>query len=126
MACNEIAALRLALMGVLGIHDESEKAHELAELGESANKPGPLCSLSGAKDLASMKKFYESSLAGLQEKVAKTAPSDPKLPYYQSLMVLTKKVEFDLQNHIDSLTRFYKNLDEMHDLVHEIHPPVKA
>ena len=47
---------------------------------------------------------------------------DPKLPYYRSLIVLTKKVELDLINQIDSLTRFYSNLDEMHDFVHEIYP----
>ena len=41
---------------------------------------------------------------------------------YRSLVVLTKKVELDLANQVESLTRFYRDLDEMHDFVHEIYP----
>ncbi len=122
MACNELAALRLSLMNVLGIKDEAERQHELSELGDGAKKPGPICSLYEARDLSSIKRFYESALSGLEEKVAATKPEDPKLPYLQSLIVLTKKVELDLRNHIDGLTRFYKDLDEMHDFVHEVYP----
>ena len=51
-----------------------------------------------------------------------SSANDPNLPYLRSLIVLTKKVELDLRNHIDGLTRFYKDLDEMHDFVHEIYP----
>ncbi len=122
MACHEIAALRLSLMGLLGIDDESEKKHELAELGDGAKKPGPICSLTEAKDFASMKRFFEAALSRLEERVSSTPPDDPKLPYLRSLIVLTKKVELDLRNQIDGLTRFYRDLDEMHDFVHEIYP----
>src|ERR1700733_7647242 len=48
MACHEIAALRLGLMKVLGIDDPAERAHELAELGDAANVPGPIASLMNA------------------------------------------------------------------------------
>jgi hypothetical protein len=54
--------------------------------------------------------------------VAATPPSDPKLAYYRSLVVLTKKVELDLNNQIDAMNRLYRDLDEMHDFVHEIYP----
>ncbi len=37
-------------------------------------------------------------------------------------MVLTKKVELDLGNQVDALSRFYRDLDEMHDFVHELYP----
>jgi hypothetical protein len=122
MACHEIAALRLGLMRVLGIQDEAERQHELAELGASAEAPGPLRSLCETTNLANLKRFFESALADLGVKVAAMPPGDPKLPYYRSLMVLTKKVELDLINQIDSLSRFFRNLDEMHDFVHEIYP----
>ena len=125
MACHEIAALRLSLMGILGIEDEAEKKHELAELGDGAQKPGPICSLTQARDLSAVKKFYEASLSRLEERVSATAADDPKLPYLRSLIVLTKKVELDLRSHTESLTRFYKDLDEMHDFVHEIYPAKK-
>jgi hypothetical protein len=122
MACHEIAALRLGLMRVLGIQDEAERQHELAELGTGAEAPGPLRSLCEATNLGNLQRFFAGALADLGVKVAATPASDAKLPYYRSLMVLTKKVELDLINQIDSLNRFYRNLDEMHDFVHEIYP----
>jgi hypothetical protein len=122
MACHEIAALRLGLMKVLGRNDEAERQHELAELGGGAEQPGPIRSLCGAGDLSSLKRFFESALSDLNAKVAATRPDDPKLGYYRSLVVLTRKVELDLCNQIESLTRFYRDLDEMHDFVHEIYP----
>ncbi len=42
MACHEIAGLRLGLMRIVGIDDEAERQHELAELGDGATKPGPI------------------------------------------------------------------------------------
>ena len=122
MACHEIAALRLGLMRVVGIQDEAERQHELAEIGSSIEKPGPIRSLSEAQDLAGLKRFYEAALSALEEKVAKTPAADAKLPYYRSLIILTKKVELDLRNQIDNLTRLYRDLDVMHDFVHEIYP----
>jgi hypothetical protein len=122
MACHEVAALRLGLMKVLGIHDEAERNHELAELGAAADEPGPIRSLTQASDFAELRKLYEASLARLDEKVARTPAGDAKLPYYRSLVLLTKKVELDLRGHAESLQRLYRDLEEMHDLVHEIYP----
>jgi hypothetical protein len=122
MACHEIAALRLGLMQVLGRRDEAERQHELAELGAGAEAPGPVRSLCAATDLASLQRFFGSALSDLNAKVAATPADDPKLGYYRSLVVLTKKVELDLNNQVDALTRFYRDLDEMHDFVHEIYP----
>jgi hypothetical protein len=122
MACHEVAALRLGLMRILGIEDEAERAHELAELGGAAREAGPIRALAEANDFARLKQFFEAALVRLQEKVAHTADGDPQLPYYRSLMLLTKKVELDLRNHTDALVRFYRDLEEMHDFVHEIYP----
>jgi hypothetical protein len=122
MACHEIAALRLGLMQVLGVDDETEKQHELAELGNAAAQPGPLRSLSSAQDLASLKRFYDASVATLEERVANAAASDPKLPYLRTLVVLTKKVELDLKHQLEALTHLYRDLEQMHDFVHEMYP----
>jgi len=122
MACHEIAALRLGLMKLLGIDDEAERAHELAELGEAANRPGPLSSLAKAQDFDALVRLYSTSLVELNEKVARAAPADPKLGYYRSLLVLTKKVELELRGQVASLTRLNRELEEMHDFVHEIFP----
>ena len=125
MACHEIAALRLGLMKLLGTRDEAEEAHELAELGAAATTPGPLASMLTASDLESLIKLFGASLVDLNEKVARTAnrdAHDPKLPYLRSLIVLTKKVELDLRAQIDGLARMNRELEEMHDLVHELFP----
>jgi len=122
MACHEIAALRLGLMRVLGRDDDAERQHELAELGPAAAEAGPVGALCEATSLAGLQRFFEAALAGLDGKVARTPAGDAKLPYLRTLMVLTKKVELDLAGHVDSLTRFYRELDEMHDFVHEIYP----
>ncbi len=122
MACHEVAALRLGLMNLLGISDEAERQHEVAELGGAAEKPGPIRSLAQARDLAQLRRFYDAALSELGERVAATPAGDPKLAYLRSLLILTKKVELDLANQQEMLTRLYRDLDELHDFVHEIYP----
>jgi hypothetical protein len=122
MACHEIAALRLGLMRVLGREDEAERQHELAELGSGAEAPGPVRALCESRDLASLRRFFASAVTDLNSKVASTPLDHPRRAYYCSLVVLTRKVELDLGNQIDALTRLYRDLDEMHDFVHEIYP----
>jgi len=122
MACHEIAALRLGLMRVLGVDDEAERQHELAELGPAADAPGPVRALCEASDLASLQRFYDAAVSGLEARVAGTRADDPQLPYLRTLVVLTKKVELDLQHQIGSVTQLYRDLEAMHDFVHEIYP----
>jgi hypothetical protein len=122
VACHEIAALRLGLMRILGRDDEAERQHELAELGGAAEKPGPIQSLSRAADLAGLKRFYDAAVATLEERIAATGPADPALPYLRTLVVLTRKIELDLRHQVESLDDLYRDLEEMHDFVHEIYP----
>jgi hypothetical protein len=122
MACHEIAALRLGLMRILGREDEAERMHELAELGAAADEPGPVRSLCEGRDLASLRRFFGAALADLEQRVATTSPNDPKLAYLRSLVILSKKTELELENHGENLARFYRELDEMHDFVHEMYP----
>ena len=122
MACHEIAALRLGMMKLLGIDDEAERAHELAELGDAATTPGPLSSLAKASDFDALVRLFATSLVELNEKVARAPVDDPKLGYYRSLLVLTKKVELELRGQVDAFTRLNRELEEMHDFVHEIFP----
>jgi hypothetical protein len=126
MACHEIAALRLGLMTVLGQDDPAERQHELAELGDGAAQPGPLRAMCQATDLAALRRYYEASLAELEHRVATTASDDAALPYLRTLIVLTRKVELDLGHQIDGLHHLYRDLEAMHDLVHEIYPAPTA
>jgi hypothetical protein len=122
LACHEVAALRLGLMRTLGIRDEAERQHELAELGDALESPGPLRALASSTDLQGLARMYAAAITELAEKVARTPAGDPKLAYLRTLLVLTKKVELDLLAQIDHLSRFYRELEEMHDFVHEIYP----
>lgn len=124
MACHEIAALRLGLMRVLGHDDAAERQHELAELGDAARALGPVRSLTEAGDLASLRRLYDAAIAGLEERVATVAADDPALPYQRTLLVLTRKVELELRHQVDALTHLYRDLDAMHDFVHELYPAV--
>lgn len=122
MACHELAALRLALMNILGVDDAAERQHELAELGPAAEQPGPVRSLMQARDLAGVQRFFEASLVQLQERISTTRADDPKMPYLRSLLVLTKSVELDLRRQTESLQRLWRDLEEVHDFTHEIYP----
>jgi Protein of unknown function (DUF3209) len=122
MACRELAALRLGLMRTIGIEDESERQHELAELGEYATGHGPLQSMVNATTLEGLKRDYDAAISSLEEKISSVDPKDTKLGYYRTLLVTTKKVEFDLSNQLESLRRFYRDLDQIHDFIHEIYP----
>jgi len=122
MACHEIAALRLGLMNVLGLDDAAERSHELAEIGDAACTAGPIQSLSEARDLARLQSSYETALALLEERIAHLAPADPKLGYMRTLVVLTKKVEQELARQIQNFEQLYRELEEMHDFVHELYP----
>jgi uncharacterized protein DUF3209 len=122
MSCHEIAALRLGLMRVLGRPDEAERQHELAELGSAAEAPGPLRSLCNGTDLEGLARSFAAAAADLEAKVAAADLSDPQLPYLRTLVVLCRKVELDLARQIEALAGFYRDLEVVHDLVHETYP----
>ncbi len=122
MACRELAALRLGLMRTIGIDDEAERQHELAELGESVTEPGPIRSMSEATNLEFLRKSYDAAVSRLEERVSTAGEGNPKLAYYRTLLVTTKKVELDLANQITALTSLYRDLDQIHDYIHEIYP----
>ena len=122
MACHELGALRLGLMQVLGIEDEAAKIHDENEVGEALKKQGPLSSLAQAENFKQIVDFFESSISDLEEKVSRCSAEDKNLPYYRSLLILTKKVELELSSHVKTIESFWESLDEMHDYVHEVYP----
>jgi hypothetical protein len=112
-------------MQVLGIQDEAERQHELAELNQGSPPSPTVRLLSEAKDFALLKQGFESALSELEERVAHADAGDSQLPYLRSLVILNKKIELDLRNSVDGLNRFYRDLDELHDFVHEMYPAPK-
>ncbi|EMF84345.1 PF11483 family protein [Leptospira weilii serovar Topaz str. LT2116] len=109
-------------MSVLGIKDETAILHERAEIGDVLESSGPIRSLSEAKDFESLIRFYEASLSDLEEMISKTKKDDPKMAYYRSLLILTKKIELELKNSFFYFQNLFRDLEEIHDFVHEIYP----
>jgi hypothetical protein len=58
--------------------------------------------------------------------VATAAADDGRLGYLRTLVVLTRKIELDLAHHIEGLFQLYRDLETMHDFVHEIYPAREA
>ena len=75
-----------------------------------------------AQDFDVLVRLFSTSLVELNEKVARATADDPKLGYYRSLLVLTKKVELELRGQVAGFTRLNRELEEMHDFVHEVFP----
>lgn len=122
MACKELAALRLGMMKLIGIDNAAVRQHELVELGDEATVDGPLKSLTEANSLESMKRLYQMTLTDLAKRVAKTPSDDPRIGYYRCLMVLTRKVELELDGALQSVNRLFQDLDSVHDYMHELFP----
>lgn len=122
MACHEIAALRLGLMQIIGIKDDALFQHELAELGTAAESEGPLRHLMQAKDLESLQEAYDHCLTDLETRLSQMASDDPQRAYYQTLVVLNKKVEGELRNFRQGMAHFFNDLEEVHDHMHAIYP----
>lgn len=122
MACHEIAGLRLGLMKLLGHEDEVERAHELAELGEQSQQPGPIQNMLLASNFADLLRSFEASLGELEHRVSVLPSEDPSLPYYRSLLIMTRLAELELRNHLESMLRFSQNLEQVHDFTHEVYP----
>ena len=118
MACHEIAALRLGLMRVLGRTDEAERQHELAELGGPRRGRDPSDAVRGHRTSRAASAPTPPP-SDLEQGSRRPRPTTPSCPIYRTLVVLTKKVELDLAHQLAGLTKFYRELDTMHDFVHE-------
>ncbi len=124
MACHEIAALRLALMNVLGGDREGERQHELAELGKALETEPVIANLARARNFAEIKVRFEDAIVELEQRQAALPKGDAKREYLRALVLVVKSAEQSLRRIHDEVEQFYRGLEEIHDLVHELYPPV--
>ncbi len=123
MACNEIAALRLALIEVLGGNRGLERQHELAELGRAPDSEPAISSLAHARNLAEIRLRFEDAIVELEQRQAEIAEGDPKRDYYRARLLVVKSAEQSYRRLCHDLEQFFQGLEEMHDLLHELYPP---
>jgi len=122
MACDEIGALRLALMNMLGGTRSAERQHEEAELGVALGRDGPIKSLASSVTLEDAKHQLEGAIVELEQRQAEMASDDPKFHYTKTLLVAVKGAEATYRRLQADVEHFYRSLEEVHDLIHEIYP----
>ncbi len=122
MACHEIAALRIALHHVLGSRPDAELTHELAELGTVCETDGPLRRLTEARDFAGMRRALEAAAHDLEARVAEMPADHPTLGYHRALVVTVRGVLRDVERLSALVERFYLDIEDTHDLLHEVFP----
>ncbi|MFZ5480792.1 MAG: DUF3209 family protein [Myxococcota bacterium] len=126
MACHEIAALRIALHRILGTRPEVELTHELAEVGPACEVDGPLRRLTEARDLAGVRRALEASAHELEARVAEMPADHPTLGYHRALVVTVRGVLRDVERMSTQIERFYLDIEDTHDLLHEVFPGSEA
>jgi cell division protein ZapA (FtsZ GTPase activity inhibitor) len=122
MACYEVASLRLALFNLLGDRPAHERTHEVEELGSKLTEIGPLKSLAEATSLAELRAALDAAALELEQRVSDMSKDAPQVGYYRSLVVTVKRTQRDLARMSANLERYYQDLDEIHDVLHEIFP----
>jgi hypothetical protein len=122
MACNEIAALRLALMEVLGGSRDVERQHEMAELGRAADNEPTISSLARARNLTEIRLRFEDAIVELEQKQAELAQTESKRDYYRARLLVVKSAEQAYRRLCHDFEQFFQGLEEMHDLLHELYP----
>ncbi len=122
MACHEIAALRIALHRMLGNRPDAELNHEIAELGSACAVDGPLRRVTEARDLATLRRALEAAATDHEAQLASMAPGDPQLGYHRALVVTVRGVLRDIERMSITMERFYLDIEDTHDLLHELFP----
>lgn len=122
MACHEIAALRISLHTLLGTRPAAELTHEIAEVGPLLEVDGPLRRLSEARDFAAIRRALEASASELEARVTAMSTDDPLLGYHRALVVTVRGVLRDVERTAAQLERFYLDIEDTHDLLHEVFP----
>ncbi|MCK6521385.1 DUF3209 family protein [Myxococcota bacterium] len=124
MACHEIAALRIALHNLLGTRPAVELTHEVAELGALCELDGPLRRLTQARDLGTLRRALEAAVGEHEAQLGAMSPDDPTLGYHRALVVTVRCALRDVERMSMMIERFYLDIEDTHDLLHEVFPGV--
>ena len=122
MACYEVASLRLAIHNLLGSRPAHERKHEEDELGPKLTEPGPLRALAEATNLADVRSALDAAGLELEQRVADMPSDAANLGYWRALVVTVKRTQSDLARLNADLEQYYQDLDEVHDVLHEVFP----
>jgi hypothetical protein len=121
MTCTEIEALRLALMNVYGIADESARQHAEQELAD-VDTSGPIDALAAADDLAEIQEHLDAALVDLEEEIAETDEDAADYDYLRGRLVAVRDAEMSVRRMADHGEAFLDDLGTAHHALHEAFP----
>ncbi|WP_049923811.1 DUF3209 family protein [Halopiger djelfimassiliensis] len=120
MSCHEIEALRLGLMNVFGVGDESAREHAEKEL--EGHLDGPIEGLANAATLAELQRHLDAALVDLEEEVASMDADDPAYDYTRGRLLEVRNAERAVKRLHDQGASIVDGLGEAHDTLHETFP----
>ncbi len=120
MSCHEIEALRLGLMNVLGVGDDSARDHAEKEL--EGHLEGPIEGLANADSLAEIERHLDAALVDLEEEVAELDSEDPEFDYTRGRLLEVRNAERAVQRLRTQGEHIVDGLGDAHDTLHETFP----
>ena len=120
MSCDEIEALRLGLMNVLGTEDPAVREHAETELGDELS--GPLAALKNAETLAEIERHLDAALVDLEAELADTSSDDPEYNYLRGRVVAVRDAERAIHRLTTQTESVLEGLGEAHHMLHETFP----
>ncbi|WP_254763448.1 DUF3209 family protein [Natrinema marinum] len=120
MSCHEIEALRLGLMSVLGVGDDSAREHAEKEL--EGHLEGPIQGLAEADSLAEVTRHLDAALVDLEEEVAAMESDDPEYDYTRGRLLAVRDAERAVQRLSAQGEHIVDGLGDAHDTLHETFP----
>lgn len=122
MSCDEIEALRLGLMTVLGIDDEQARSHAEAELGDALDEDGPIAAMATADTLSELRRHLDAALVDLEAEVAEIDDDDPEYDYARGRLVAVRDAERSLARLADTGEALFEDLGATHHSLHDVFP----
>ena len=120
MSCYEIEALRLGLMNVLGVGDDSAREHAEKEL--EGHLEGPIQGLAEADSLAAVQRHLDAALVDLEEEVAAMDGDDPEYDYTRGRLLAVRDAERAVARLSVQGESIVDGLGDAHDTLHETFP----
>ncbi len=120
MSCYEIEALRLGLMNVLGVGDDSAREHAENEL--EGHREGPVRGLAEADSLAEIRRHLDAALVDLEEEVAAMESDDPEYDYTRGRLLAVRDAERAVARLSRQGESIVDGLGDAHDTLHETFP----
>jgi hypothetical protein len=120
MACQELEALRLGLMNVLGTEDAAVREHAERELDDEL--PGPVEALAEADSLAAVQRHLDAALVDLEAEVAETDADSDEYDYVRGRLVAVRDAERAVARLADQGESLLEGFGEAHHLLHEAFP----